>query len=321
VDLAAPKTKTAASLTHGYLICVIATFFWAFTGIFIGYLIQTYRMPALVLAFWRDAFVALGLATFFVLASPGRLWAPRARLAFLALFGLTFSLFNALWTASVGLNGAAVSTVLAYSSPAYTVLLGWRLFSERVDLAKVAAVTLSLLGCVLVSGAYDPLAWQVNAFGIALGLLSGIGFATYSLMGKAASRQGLDSWSTLLYTFGFGALFLLVANLVVAWWPGMEQAPGLFWLGNSWAGWGILVVLALVPTIGGFGLYTASLAYLPVSVANLIATLEPVITAILAYALLGERFSGPQMLGSALIISAVIILRFSQDKRPASEML
>ena len=45
------------------------------------------------------------------------------------------------------------------------------------------------------------------------------------------------------------------------------------------------------------------------SVANLIATLEPVFTAIIAYILLGERLSGIQIIGSLLILGGVVFLR------------
>jgi drug/metabolite transporter (DMT)-like permease len=69
------------------------------------------------------------------------------------------------------------------------------------------------------------------------------------------------------------------------------------------------LLLAIGPTLAGFGLYTVSLGYLPASVANLVATLEPVMTAILAYVLLDEQLNGVQLAGSALIIASVILLR------------
>jgi 8-oxo-dGTP pyrophosphatase MutT (NUDIX family) len=71
----------------------------------------------------------------------------------------------------------------------------------------------------------------------------------------------------------------------------------------------VLILLAVGPTIGGFGLYTTSLNYLPASVANIIATLEPVMTAILAFVLLGERFTIPQWIGGLFIIGGVVVLR------------
>jgi drug/metabolite transporter (DMT)-like permease len=68
-------------------------------------------------------------------------------------------------------------------------------------------------------------------------------------------------------------------------------------------------VLAIGPTIAGFGLYTVSLRYLQASVAGLIATLEPVLTAIMAVVLLGERLDEKQLLGAALILLAVILVQ------------
>jgi drug/metabolite transporter (DMT)-like permease len=62
----------------------------------------------------------------------------------------------------------------------------------------------------------------------------------------------------------------------------------------------------------GFGLYNASLSYLPSSVANIILTLEPVFTTIIAYFLFGEILSGLQMTGGVLILSGVLFLRLHE---------
>ena len=71
----------------------------------------------------------------------------------------------------------------------------------------------------------------------------------------------------------------------------------------------MLFLLAAVPTLLGFGLYNSSLVYLPSSVANLIVTLEPVFTAVIAYFLFGELLSAVQILGSLLILAGVVFLR------------
>jgi drug/metabolite transporter (DMT)-like permease len=217
---------------------------------------------------------------------------------------------------SVALNGAAVSTVLAYSSAAFTAVVGWRLFGEQLGPAKIMAVVLSILGCALVAGAFDPMAWKLNPVGIITGLLSGVAFAAYSLMGKASSQKSIYPWTALFYTFGFAAIFLLAYNLIPGWLPWFPAGPNMFWLGSSVIGWGVMLILAIGPTIGGYGLYTVSLTYLPASVANLIATLEPSMTAVLAYLFLSERFTFPQLAGSILIITGVVMLRLSEGRQP-----
>lgn len=315
METALVKPKSVAHLTRGYGICLIATVLWSTTAIFIRYLTETYRMPPLVLAFWRDIILAAALLLVFVFFAPHRLRLERGHIPFMIAYGLILALFNSLWTISVALNGAAVSTVLAYSSAAFTAVLGWKLFDESLGLQKIGAVTLSLLGCVFVSGAYDLSAWLLNPLGVITGLASGMAFASYSLMGKAALGKNINPWTVLFYAFGIGAIFIFSFNLFHLALPAGVASPDLFWLGGALLGWLVLISLAIGPTIGGYGLYTVSLTYLPASVANVIATLEPAMTAALAFAILGERFTPPQWVGSALIISGVIVLRLGEQRQ------
>jgi len=300
---------------RGYTTAFISAIVLSTTGILIRHLTQTYQLPSLILAFWRDGFVALTLLAVFGAFKPLLLRLDRHHWGYLAGYGLVLALFNATWTASVTLNGAAVATVLAYCSAGFTVILGWWLLEESLGWTKIFVVVLTLGGCVLVSGALDPADWQSNPVGILMGLSSGLGYALYTLLGRSASQRGLNPWATLLYTFGFATLFLLAFNLQ-SWipFPGKAAVPGdLFWLGSTLAGWGILLLLAAGPTVIGFGLYNISLTYLPSGITNLIVTSEPVFTAIIAFFLLGERLDGVQLIGSALILAGVIFLRIKEN--------
>ena len=312
------STSNSSNLTRGYLIAVASAAILSTTAILIRYLTQTYQMPALVLAFWRDGLVALSLLPVLKLLRPALLRVKRAHLRYLLIYGLVLALFNALWTLSVALNGAAISTVLVYCSAGFTALLGWWLLKERLDWAKLLAVAVSLVGCVLVSGAFDLAAWRANLVGILAGILSGLGYAIYSLMGRSASQRGLNPWTTIFYIFAFASSFLLLFNLlpaVLGPLPGAAARPAdLFWLGDALVGWSILFLLAAGPTMTGFGLYNVSLGYLPSSVANLILTLEPAFTAMSAYFLLGERLNAVQLGGSLMILSGVVFLRIYEGR-------
>ena len=199
-------------LSRGYTVALASSAILSTTAIFIRYLTQTYDMPPLVLAFWREIFVALTLLLVLGLLRPLLLKVDRRHLLYLVAYGLLLAIFNAMWTFSVALNGAAVSTVLVYSSAAFTALLGWWLLKESLGWAKILAVVFSLGGCVLVSGALAPAAWNTNLLGILTGIASGLCYATYTLMGRSASQRGLNPWSTLFYIFGFAAVFLLLVN-------------------------------------------------------------------------------------------------------------
>jgi len=318
--------STHSSSSRGYLIALASAVFLSTTAILIRHLTQTYQIPAMVLAFWRDVFVVLTLLPVFKLVQPALLRVNRSHLPYLVFYGLLLALFNSLWTLSVALNGAAVATVLVYSSAGFTVLLGWWLLKESLGWVKLLAVVLCLAGCALVAGAFNSGEWNASLAGILTGIAAGLSYAFYSLMGRNASQRGINPWTTLLYIFAFAAVFLLLINLLpFNFLPGKALQPAdLFWLKDAWAGWGILFLLAALPTIAGFGLLLVSLTLLPSSVANLIVTTEPVFTAVTAYVLLGERLNAAQIGGGLLILGGVIFLRVYEgwaEKRAAVDLV
>jgi DME family drug/metabolite transporter len=296
------------NVNRGYVICLVGTIIWSTTGIFIRYLTVEYQLPVFILAFWRDFFVSLFLLFVFSFRFRNLLQVKRSSIPFLFFFGIVLTGFNLLWTFSVALNGAAVATVLAYSSAGYTTILERIIYQKKLRWEKVVIVFVVLGGCILISGAYDLGNWSANTPGIITGFLSGIGFAIYSLMGKKSIQNGINSWTTLFYTFVFASVFLLFFILFYNLLPNTNDVGNFFWLGNEYMAWVILIVLAIGPTIGGYGLYTQSMVYLSASVANIIATLEPLFTAILAFTFLGERLILPQIIGGVMIIGSVIVL-------------
>ena len=303
--------KQTSQSSRGFMIALVATVIWSTTGIFISYLSKTYSLPSLVLAFWRDLFVSFGMVVGLFIFSRVRFQLDRKHWGFMVLYGLTLAIFNSMWTFSVQYNGAAVATVMAFSSPAMTAILSKIVFKEPFSKIKILSILLSLGGIVLVSDAYDPAVWNLNPLGIIFGLISGLMFAIYNLEGKHASDTHIDSWTALLYSFAFATVFLLFFNL------GNDlfitsKAPfaDMLWLGNSISGWGLLFFLGVAPTLGGFGLYTLSIRYLSPTTSNLIATLEPAFTAIWAYFLLNEILTGTQLIGGMLVLIGVILLRF-----------
>jgi drug/metabolite transporter, DME family len=241
---------------------------------------------------------------------------PRGQSGYLLLYGLALAVFNAFLTMSIAMNGAAVGTVLVYSSTVFTAAFGWIVFREAMTWHKAIAVLIAMAGCVLVAGAYHSEAWMVHPVGILTGILSGLMYAVYTLMGKSSARRGINPWGMMVRIFAFAAFFLMAFNAVLAsgWLGSASMAGSLLWLGGSADGWGVLILLAAGPTVVGFGLYITSLSYLPASVVNLVVMSETVFTAIVAYLILGERFEEPQIIGSVILFAAVIFLRWQEEK-------
>jgi len=301
-----------SKLTKGYTIAIIGIVMWSTTGVFISYIVTTYKMPALTLAFWRNLFVCAALAPIFFLFRRPLLGLSRSQIRLYITYGLVLAIFNSIWVLSVQENGAAVATVLAYSSAGFTAIFAFWLFNEKLGLPKMAAIILSLAGCILVSNAYNPYMWRLKPLGISTGLISGILFAVYTLYGKEAARREINVWTSLLYSFTIGSLFLLLFNLFPIL-PGAAGSLKALWPDIPLQGWLLLLFLSLGPTTLGFGLYNASMNYLPASITNLLATTEPVMTAVEAYLFLGERMTSVQIAGSVIILSAVVIVTLEKE--------
>ena len=300
-------------LTKGYVIAIIGITLWSTTGVFIGYLVTNYKMPALLLAFWRNVLVCAALFPGLFIIRRSLLRIRVSQIRFYAFYGLILALFNSIWVLSVKANGAAIATVLAYSSAGFTAILALWLFREKLELAKITAVILSLTGCVMVSNAYSGEMWKLNPLAASTGLLSGLLFAAYTLIGKEASRRNLNSWTSMLYSFAFASIFTMIFNLIPAL-PGAAGSYQALFPNLSINGWLLLIILSFVPTIFGFGLYNTSMNYLPASITNLLATLEPMMTAVEAYLFLDERMTMVQITGGLIILSAVLIVQLEKEE-------
>ncbi|CAI0728831.1 DMT family transporter [Serratia grimesii] len=312
-----PGARLLQGSSQGYVIAIISAMLLAFTAIIIRVLTEYYHLPTFVLAFWRAALVALVLLPVLLLFKPEWAHLQRSQVPFYACYGLLLAVFNSLWTLSVALNGASVATILTYCSVGFTVFLGWMMYSERLSLRQLVVIVVSLGGCFLVSNGDSMGNSHFSLLGLLVGMLSGIGYTLYTLGGRVATERHYPVWNTILYVFGFSAIYQWVFNAALTLYPlaAFHDMTGSLWFlsqgvqGIEWRGWLLLLTLAAGPTLLGFGLYNISLKTLPLAVANLILSLELVFTAVIAYFLLGENMNQLQLLGSALVMGGVLMLK------------
>jgi drug/metabolite transporter (DMT)-like permease len=76
----------------------------------------------------------------------------------------------------------------------------------------------------------------------------------------------------------------------------------------------MLIGMALVTSYGAFSVYYAGLKRMDATHASVIATFEPLVAAVLAYSLFGEKFSLLGYAGSSLIIAAVLLVVLSGSR-------
>src|SRR5581483_2845840 len=160
---------------------------------------------------------------------------------------------------------------------------------------RIAAVVAAFAGCALMARVYDPAALRGSALGVALGLLSGVGFALYNILSKRVVAH-VHPLTVRLYSSAAGALLLLPwqsALLPTALVPG--AAP---WLAA------FVATSVLVPL-----LFYAGLRSLAVGVAILVGLWELIVALLLAVVVVGESLDPPQAAGALLVIASVFTLR------------
>jgi drug/metabolite transporter, DME family len=293
--------------TRGVLFVLLAAGLWGTLGTLYSWGTNGFGMSPVMVVFWRAGFAALMLGAVMgvVLPVSGRRGLLRVRRGDLHLFVgfglLGVTAFYLLYIYAVVLTGVAVAVVLLYTAPVFVALMAWRFLGERLGGRKLAALALTVVGCALVSRAYDPTLLSGNVLGILCGLGSGFTYALYSIYGKMSLHRGYSIATMSFYVYGIGALGLLAVALFLG--------PGQLFALNDPSGWWLLLTIALFQTLGALAAYTSGLRYLEAGVASILATFEPVVATALAFFVLHEAVAWPQMLGGTLILAAVLLLQ------------
>lgn len=205
--------------------------------------------------------------------------------------------------AAVKLTGVAVGTVVAIGSgPAVAGGLGRLLNGERLTGRWAAATGLAGAGvALLVLGGGGA---SVDVAGVALAVVSGTGYATYTVLSKRLLDAGEAPEGIMAAGFG-GAAVLLVPALLLA-------GPG--WLGSV-GGLAVAVYLGAVPTALAYVLFARGLRILSSGETTTIVLAEPLTATALGIVALGEDPSVAAGFGAALVLAGLAVLALPERRR------
>jgi drug/metabolite transporter (DMT)-like permease len=198
---------------------------------------------------------------------------------------------------------ASLLSLVLYTFPAIVAAAAVALGREQLDGRRVTALALACGGLALVlagagTGRLDPR-------GAALGLGAAVVYSTYILVSDAiAARIRPLVLAAIVCT---GAAVALTAGSALL----GELRPAAL----TPAGWGWLACLAVVSTVGAIGLFFAGLRRVGPTTASILATSEPLVTVLLAFAVFGETLGAVQLAGGVLVLGAVLVLN---APRPAA---
>lgn len=302
---------STASTSRGYLSVIGAAFLWGISGVLAKYLFSAHSLEPFLLVQIRMGSSALLLILFLALMRRSLLRLPAGYGRFLVIwgiFGMAFVQFSYLFT--ISLTNVATAIFLQYLAPVLTALYARLTGRSPLGSALLSTLALAVVGsALLVFGGGSAL--QVSPLGLASGLFSAFCLSFYTIYGQRGLDQ-LNPWTLLAYGMGTGTLFWVLVDGAMALAGHTVAFASAFTPASMWGYYSYLAILA---TIVPFGLYLVGLRNVPPTQATITAMLEPVVGGVGAYFILEERMAPVQIAGGCLIVVAVVLLQYLQQRR------
>ena len=256
-------------------------------------------VPGTVASFYRMAIPTIILAAPAIKRLRERKWyGPALRWAVLG--GFVFALDLSFWASGVVISGATIPTLLANTAPVWVGLGALLFFREELPRKFWFGLAIAFLGTALVLGleSLGAISFDLGAF---LGLIAGIFYAAYFLITQIG-RKSLDVLSYFWVSGGSATVALFIYNLLFSqqmWGFTPTSYFNLLALGLISQGVGVLAIN-----------YVQGL--LPATIVSTTLLGQPVVTALLAGPLLGEKLQPAQIVGGAAVLLGVYIVHRSR---------
>jgi drug/metabolite transporter (DMT)-like permease len=277
----------------GYVLAAVAATMFAVNGSLAKFLLDD-GVSAAHLSQLRATLSFALLAGALLLVDRGRLRIARAdvpRMAWLGIAGL--ALVQLTYFLAIERLPISVALVIQFTGPLMVLLWLRAVHGRRLAPSLYGAVALSVAGSALVVEVYD--AGSLDGLGIAFALAAAVTFAIY-LIGFERAGHAYDAFTTLTWGLGFATLFWLLAS--PPWTFPFEDLAGP---GNLALALGVVVI----GTLGPFLLNVSALRHMPAARVGVVATLEPALATLIAWAIHGEALAAAQIAGGLLVVAAV----------------
>ena len=191
--------------------------------------------------------------------------------------------------------GVSMAVALLYTAPIFSLVFAKIILGENSSFKAILLALVAVIGvaCLMLG---DKVSLNM---GMLVGLLSGLCYSLYGILGKKAISHNHPANLVLFSSAAFSAFVLLFLPQTYHTYNTLVSLPSsaiLFVLG-----------LSVVGTIVPFFLYMTALKKLPATKASVFTIVEPLTAIMLATLLLNQSLKPLQMLGVALIVFATLI--------------
>lgn len=283
---------------------VLAALCWGLSG-GIGGMLMDEGWDPFVVSFYRGAIGLVFVALWLTLRPQSNGLASRRLWFWSTVAGLGVTGNFTFYFLSIAKGSVAVASTLMYCAPVFVYLVSFTLKLERPSPRKWSAISIVMVGIVLLTRIYEAGEDSITIFAIVAGLLSGLSYAMFIFGFKYAAPHGSPQAILVI------AFTVLVALLT---WPvDADQAVAVL----STSSWPLFGALGTLGAGLSFIVYIVGLRHTAPVVVSIVAMVEPVTASLFSMVVLHETLIGPQLLGMGMILATVTVLSFYSSDQDA----
>ena len=296
----------------GVLLGLAASLAFATSGTFVRPLFNAGWTPGAAVL-WRVSLAAVVLLPMGLWVMRGKLRLVLAEWRIIVAFGaLAVATAQLMYFAAVSRMSVSLALLIEYMAPVLLVVVAWARTRRSPSRLVLAGTLASVLGLVCV---LDLTGARPDALGVLFGFGAMIGAAAYFVLATRPTRL----LPLALPAFGLpvGAVVLGLATAVGAL-PYSAPLVDVEVMGTLVPWWVPLSVVVLAATALAYALGVVGINLMGERLSSFVSLSEVLFAALLAGVVLGEIPSPIQVLGGALIVAGVLLIRSSRRRPPAT---
>jgi O-acetylserine/cysteine efflux transporter len=215
-------------------------------------------------------------------------------------YGMTFT--------GLSMLDASLAIIIIHLEVPFSVLLAAIILKDNPGIQRILGMLISFAGIVLIAG-QPSLSGQLYAI-----LLTAAGAMMWAV-GQVMVKRLENPPSGFVLTAWIGVFSgpqMILGSFI------FEDSQFESLANASWIGWGVILYLALIMTVLGYGIWYRVLSRNPVSKVMPVMLLLPVFTIASSMLFLGEQPSLMIFMGAAVVIGGVSMIVITKDPKLSS---
>lgn len=217
-----------------------------------------------------------------------------------------YGVMNLCYYGAFTLIPVGLTSMIHYVYPVIVVFMARVLYHQTFSKKVYGALVLAVAGAMILS--FSDFG-KINLLGVVLALLAGVCYGIYAVYMDHPNIKELHGLVVVFYLSVFAMASSFIFSL---------PRRALPWQGITWEACGVMVVISLLCTVLALFLFREAVVRIGSTHTTILSTMEPVSAAVLGVLVFGEPLGPGMLIGSTLIIIAVLLVTFQKQASPTN---